>query len=1262
MSDDEMGADDGDEDEGVSGTDSEQSYLFNRDDADTDVDLNEDFMSGAYNKKSTTVGSNINSVKIQSTKHSNDISRSGSRSLKISNSASQSINKHPSLSDFQLHIPTLIVSEGSQPSPEPSTSQQKEAVENTDPLSSRLKENGTKTSAETAPSTLFTKLMHSRTDSPSSQPPQSKSKTEESDSGIFSTLLSAAHNAASHLIPKSALKSSEINDSADHSDLPFSLNGNSTSAAPIDTLNHTSSFLNHLDFLLSTTPNNELMLKKTPTLDTLNLNSSERSSISHHHISSSPVPTDEEDSSGADERDSVGTYIEKVKFKSVKKDEHPAISTFGKGNLTLDAIDKHAETSSIERQSSILSHPNANQEKKNFSTSQLSLPNPNKIEENANLEDSTLQVERSRKSTSKRPDILRDITIRSLSPAINSKLIKAPIRNSISGRLVTRGNSLSKPSDHQQQINPLNRLSTSDIPAAKDSDSLDLQDIEYASPKRNAEFHSVFKDSIVSPTERLIADFSCALSKDLLIQGRLYISDKHLCFYSNILGWVKTSIVPFKEIVQIEQKNTAMLFPNAISIQTLHEKYLFASFISRDTTFDLIMDIWNQTIINKQSVGNRGTIGSTDFTNDDTLMYDSDTSSVDYQEEMGDFGSSSSDVYDDSDDINPDDMTSGSEDESSETYGPTRQNSMKNGSPYGGVPGMGPSKHEPTSADYDPGNNEREMGTAVLHASLGKVINVIYGNDTSFAERILKAQGNYDISPLNGLLQSKKREYVYTKPISGSIGPSKTRCEITETLDNFNLEKYVKVTQSSKTPDIPSGNSFVVKTIYLFSWAENNNTKLQVYTYVDWSSKSWIKAAVEKGTFDGIKSSTVTYIDEVEDILQELKSKPSNNSQIKKTAEEAVSSLPSLGPKEHPPTTCSFTKGNGYEVLDDKINLKATVGTVFQLLCGDDTSYAKRILERQKNIEISEIPKFQDKTRKYDYVKPLSGPIGPKQTKCLIEERIESDDVETCMVLEQISKTPDVPSGNSFEIHTKFYLYWGEKNSTNMLVATSIEWKGKSWIKAAIEKGSISGQKASVQDMVAELKDIISSSSTVKRRPTTSKKKTDRSRPKRKSVSKQTITSSDDKTSMTMQILDSLRDLTVSVYGVILIGFIITVFVIPRLYHSIFEKNDSAYFVKPNTIQINGRQYHVVPSLDTLYDNYKGKSEGGKAENLVLDSEYDIWNWIEKHSDTDNNDRVKKKHKGNAHKDQDLREVIRLTELKLERLKQKAQRSGRDLV
>ena len=37
-----------------------------------------------------------------------------------------------------------------------------------------------------------------------------------------------------------------------------------------------------------------------------------------------------------------------------------------------------------------------------------------------------------------------------------------------------------------------------------------------------------------------LSDHSCALQKEILVQGRLYITKNYACFYSNIFGWANS--------------------------------------------------------------------------------------------------------------------------------------------------------------------------------------------------------------------------------------------------------------------------------------------------------------------------------------------------------------------------------------------------------------------------------------------------------------------------------------------------------------------------------------------------------------------------------------------------------------------------------------------------------------------------------------------------------------------------------------------------
>ncbi|KAF9990749.1 hypothetical protein BGZ75_010003 [Mortierella antarctica] len=117
----------------------------------------------------------------------------------------------------------------------------------------------------------------------------------------------------------------------------------------------------------------------------------------------------------------------------------------------------------------------------------------------------------------------------------------------------------------------------------------------YANERRFSDFHALFRS--VPDEEKLIEDYGCALQKEILVQGRLYISENHVCFNANIFGWVTNLVIAFSDITAIEKRLTAFVIPNAISIVTATNTkgHFFASFLSRDAAHDLLMAAWRKS-------------------------------------------------------------------------------------------------------------------------------------------------------------------------------------------------------------------------------------------------------------------------------------------------------------------------------------------------------------------------------------------------------------------------------------------------------------------------------------------------------------------------------------------------------------------------------------------------------------------------------------------------------------------------------------------
>lgn len=102
--------------------------------------------------------------------------------------------------------------------------------------------------------------------------------------------------------------------------------------------------------------------------------------------------------------------------------------------------------------------------------------------------------------------------------------------------------------------------------------------------KRDEEFTQNF-----DLEEAIVEDFSCALQERLmLLQGRMYITENHVCFSSVFLKHGIKMLL--RDITQISKRNTFIVFPNAIEIVTKDSVFLFTSLLFRDQTYKLLLD------------------------------------------------------------------------------------------------------------------------------------------------------------------------------------------------------------------------------------------------------------------------------------------------------------------------------------------------------------------------------------------------------------------------------------------------------------------------------------------------------------------------------------------------------------------------------------------------------------------------------------------------------------------------------------------------
>lgn len=130
-------------------------------------------------------------------------------------------------------------------------------------------------------------------------------------------------------------------------------------------------------------------------------------------------------------------------------------------------------------------------------------------------------------------------------------------------------------------------------------------------------------------TETLLETYVCALDKNFLLQGKLYVFDHYIAFYASMLR-LKTFheilCIPMKNIKEVIRENT-LIFPNAIKIilkrkdSNDHIDYMFRSFLNREKTLLMIctgiIDYMGSVICDAQKI-----------TRDDIIKVNSTHSSI----------------------------------------------------------------------------------------------------------------------------------------------------------------------------------------------------------------------------------------------------------------------------------------------------------------------------------------------------------------------------------------------------------------------------------------------------------------------------------------------------------------------------------------------------------------------------------------------------------------------------------------------------------
>ena len=258
---------------------------------------------------------------------------------------------------------------------------------------------------------------------------------------------------------------------------------------------------------------------------------------------------------------------------------------------------------------------------------------------------------------------------------------------------------------------------------------------------------------------------------------------------------------------------TAFVIPNAIQITTRATKYTFASFLARDTAYDVIFNIWRLA--------------------------------------------------------RPEDGLS--EDETSGRPALDAPNALRTASPTESgaisIGSVAPPTHKATTcACWREGQHYSEVAIdTVMPGTPERIYNLMFASgflkDFMRDNQKLEGKSCFSISPLPSLTSicadiqisdwapiptdqnCLARNMSYIKRLNASIGPKSTKCEIRDETLYCDFDDYVVTLTTTRTPDVPSGSVFSVKTRTCITWASSASSHIVVTSKVEWTGRSFIKGA-----------------------------------------------------------------------------------------------------------------------------------------------------------------------------------------------------------------------------------------------------------------------------------------------------------------------------------------------------------------------------------------------------------------------------------
>lgn len=394
---------------------------------------------------------------------------------------------------------------------------------------------------------------------------------------------------------------------------------------------------------------------------------------------------------------------------------------------------------------------------------------------------------------------------------------------------------------------------------------------------RSEEYRQLFH---LPPEEVLIQDFNCALQKKILLQGHMYLFEHYVCFYSNIFGYEKKKIIVLKDVTSVRKARTAGLFPNAIEIVAWGKKSFFASFLSRDEAYRLIVEGWSRHSKNAIMDSDTQSNASAPTTHhmqaaheqNDACASESSFESRNNAEAPSEQIIEAKNPAENDGEVNDVDPT--------EVSLPPADSSSSSESTDANVPEGSSSKGGPSweVEDEDAPKIPQQYRTVLeceLPVDVKDFFQFFFSDDSiKFCESFHKKCGDEDFQCTKWDKDQHfghVRDVSFRHPVKVYFGPKASNCQEVQRYRIYQ-NNHLIVESSQQMNDIPYGDYFRVEGRWDVVPVMDKATPhcaVRVFVDVSFSKKTVWKGKIEQGTYDECKDVYATWLAEAHKLLQE---------------------------------------------------------------------------------------------------------------------------------------------------------------------------------------------------------------------------------------------------------------------------------------------------------------------------------------------------------------------------------------------------------